>query len=100
VHITAVASQLDRGGTDALAKLIGNRDGGGNLHHLLVAPLDGTIPLIEMHDIAVGVAENLDFHMPRPPDVAFEKYRSIAERRERLRRSLVETLTQILLVKH
>ena len=34
-------------------------------HHLLMPPLDGTIPFAQMDDVAMSIRENLDFNMTR-----------------------------------
>ena len=42
-------------------------------------PLHRAIALVQVQDIAVTVAENLDFDVPRAADVALEKNRVVAE---------------------
>ena len=55
------------------------------LDYFLVPPLDGTFALAQMHDVAVRVAENLNFNVARPVDVLFEIKARVAERVQRFR---------------
>ena len=54
------------------------------LDNLLMPPLDGAFTLEHMHQIAVPVAQQLHLHMPRAHQIAFQKHRAIAKRRQRL----------------
>ena len=63
----------------------GRRPGrGGLLDHLLVAALDRALALEGVHDVAVGVAEDLHLDVPAALQVALEEDGRIAERRRRL----------------
>ena len=61
-----------------------DRDGRRLLDDLLVAALDGALPLTEMDDIAVGIAQDLDLHMAAPAQVALQEHGVIAEAAQRL----------------
>ncbi len=54
------------------------------LDDLLVAALDGALPLAEMDDAAVGVTQDLDFHMATARQVALQEHGVVAEPAERL----------------
>src|SRR5690606_9269267 len=53
--------EADGGGGDLIAELGLEGDGGGDLDYLLMTALDGAIALVEVADVAVTVAEDLDF---------------------------------------
>src|SRR4029453_1391450 len=72
-------------GRHTAASVGGNRERRRFLHHLLMTPLDGTLALDKRHDSALGIAEQLDFYVPRPMESALEVDRCIAERRTGLR---------------
>ena len=50
------------------------------LDHLLMAPLDGAIPLEQMHQIAVEIPQDLDFNVARPPHQLLDVHLVVAER--------------------
>lgn len=54
------------------------------LDHLLVAPLQGTVALEEMDDIAEGVGEDLHLDMARSGEIFLDKDSTVAEGGERL----------------
>ncbi len=54
-------------------------DGGRDFDDLLMAALHGAIALVEMEDVAVAIAEDLDFDVAGAADVAFEEDGVIAE---------------------
>jgi hypothetical protein len=56
----------------------------GNLDYLLVAKLYGTIALVEVNDITVGVSKNLYLYVTRARDQLFDKHGIVAERGEGL----------------
>ena len=59
--------------------------GGGRLFdHLLVAALERTVPLEQMDDVAVPVAEYLHLDMARAEDIFLDQHALVAERRGRL----------------
>jgi hypothetical protein len=88
-----VHQELDRSGPFVLCRPCGvdrhlphrRPDLGGDDHrrglldHLLVPPLDGTLPLAQMHVVPVLVAEELDFHVARLLDVFLDVDRVVAE---------------------
>ena len=49
------------------------------LHHLLMAPLHGTVPFSQINDIAVAVGQHLDFDMTGVVQIFFHIDRRIAE---------------------
>ena len=57
---------------DLLPLSVGEVGRGGALHDLLVAPLHGAVALVEVVDVALAVAEDLDLHVPRPLDDALQ----------------------------
>ena len=82
----AIQQKLDRAGADVVhgarrrhrrrahprAQLGRDCGGGGFLEHLLVPTLDRAIALAEMNDVAMPVAEDLDFDVARFQHRAFE----------------------------
>src|SRR6059036_1887419 len=56
------------------------------LDDLLVTALDRAFALAEMDDVAVLVADHLDFDMARRLEVFFDKHAVVAKRRARLAR--------------
>ncbi len=54
-------------------------DGRGDFDDLLVAALDGAVALVKVDDVAVTVAEDLDFDVLGAFDVAFEEDRVVAK---------------------
>jgi hypothetical protein len=56
----------------------------GTLHDLLVAALHRAVTLEEMDQLAVGVTQDLDLHMPRPPHQLFQIDLVVAEGRQGL----------------
>ena len=64
--------------------------------HLLVAALDRAVPLPEVDQIAVGIAEQLDFDMTRPAHELLEVDLVVAEGGLRLAAGLDDALVQML----
>ena len=54
------------------------------LQDLLVPPLDRALPLEQVHDLPVGVGEDLHLDVPGALDQPFEEDRAVAERADRL----------------
>jgi hypothetical protein len=82
-----IVDRLRRGDRGFAHRACGARveEGRGRfLQHLLVAALRRALALVEMDDVAVGVAEHLEFDMPRMLDVALEDHARVAERAGRL----------------
>jgi hypothetical protein len=65
------------------------------LDELLVSALDRALPLVQVHDAAVGVGEHLHLDVARPLQVALEIDRRVAERRLRASRGGGERRGQI-----
>src|SRR5690606_23103994 len=59
---------LQRVAAELLALFVVEVRGRRPLHELLVAPLDGTVTLEEVDDVAVLVPQHLHFHVARPLD--------------------------------
>ena len=84
-------------------RLLAHRRAGGGveerarrlLHDLLVAPLDRAFALAEIDDIAVLVAEHLDFDMARIGDEFLDEHPIVAERRSGLRAGAGEALRHL-----
>ncbi len=57
------------------------------LDNLLMAPLDRAIALAECDHVAMIVAENLNFDMPRVREILFDENPAVAESRRRFARS-------------
>ena len=55
-HLYRVLIKLLPGG-------LGHGEGGGELHHLLVAALEGAVPLEQVNHVAVLVAQNLHLNV-------------------------------------
>ncbi len=68
------------------------------LDDLLVTPLDGAFALAEMDDIAVTVAEHLDFHVAGVLDVTLDENAIVAEGRTRLGTGGAHALGQLALL--
>ena len=52
---------------------------GGFFQHFLVASLHRAVALEQVDAVAVGVAEHLDFNVPRPRDIAFHQHRVVTK---------------------
>ena len=52
-----------------------------HLHHLLMTALHRAVPLIQVHDIAVPVSQNLHFDVLGALDIPFQEHCVVAERR-------------------
>jgi hypothetical protein len=79
---TAVADRTggcDRAAIERVTLRVRQAHGGRFLDHLLVASLQGAVALVQVNDIAVIVAEHLDFDMPGRFHVLLEQHRRIAE---------------------
>ena len=72
-------SGLHRGGAERGANLVAQAGGRGFLDHLLVAALERAVALEQMHDIAMGIAEDLDLDMARACDIDLQQDAVIAE---------------------
>ncbi len=72
-------AQLHRRRVQAGAHFVREEGGGGLLHHLLVPPLEGAVPLAQRHHLALAIAEDLHFHMARLGHEALQIDPRIAE---------------------
>jgi hypothetical protein len=71
---------------------------GRHFHHLLVAPLHGTIAPPEVQDISVMVGQDLNFQVARAGKIFFEEDRGIAESGPRFVLRLFEAAIKVRLV--
>ena len=60
VDIAHMLGDFHRVGVELLQGLPGHAPGGGELHHLLVAALEGAVPLPQVDHVAVLVSQDLD----------------------------------------
>ncbi|MCY1327479.1 hypothetical protein D9M69_130150 [compost metagenome] len=70
---------------------------GRALHHLLVAPLHGTVALVQVHQVAMGVAERLHFDVARVAHQLLDIDLVVAERGQRLAPRRGQRALQVLL---
>jgi hypothetical protein len=77
--VVSGAAELDGGVGRGRRGCGGEADGGGDFDDFLVAALDGAIALVEVEEVAVAVAEDLDFDVAGVADVAFEEDGAVAE---------------------
>src|ERR1019366_7474145 len=84
IHIVGRTGESDRVVQEALPKAGLQSGCWGNLDHLLVAKLDGTIALVEVNDITVVVGKNLHLYVTGARDQLFDKHGIVAERGEGL----------------
>ncbi len=68
------------------------------LDHFLVAALDRALALAEIDDVAVGVAEHLDFDMPRLFDVLLNEDAIIAKARFCFARCTAEAVADLIVI--
>ncbi len=100
VVVADLLRERDRGLAEFVAHLLVEVHRGGDLDHLLVAPLHRTIALVEVDDVAVLVTEDLHLDVFGAPDEALEEHRRIAEGVFRLRLGLVEEAVELGLLLH
>ena len=84
VDVADVAGERDGVGADAVADLRVQVRRRGDLDDLLVAALQRAVALVEVHDVPVGVGEDLHLDVPRVDHGALEEHRRVAERGLRL----------------
>src|SRR6185437_12659074 len=65
------------------------------LYDFLIAALDRAFALAQMNDVAVLVAQHLDFHVARIGDELFDEDAVVAEARLRLRAGALKTLAHL-----
>ena len=73
------AADLQRVAAELIALRVGQERRRRALHHLLVAPLHGAVALEQMHEVAVRVAEDLHFDVPRLAHQLLEIHLVVAE---------------------
>src|SRR5260370_2553500 len=64
---------------DALSKTRVQVEGGRDFDNLLMSPLQGAIPLVQVNEISMLVAEKLNFDMSSARNVLFQEDRRVAE---------------------
>jgi len=79
VGVVGGAGRGDRGLGHPRAQLVVERGRGGFLDELLVAPLDGTLALEEVYDVAPGVREDLELDVARLHYTLLDVNRVVAE---------------------
>ena len=73
VFVSQLPSDGQGGVADFFARVRIERGGGGDLHDFLMAALDRAIALVEVHEISVQVAHQLNFDVPGTGHVFFKK---------------------------
>ncbi len=79
VGVARCRNQLDRVGEDAVPQRAVQRGRRRRLDDLLVAQLDGAVPLVQVDDVAVPIGEHLDFDVARPFDQLLDEHGAAAE---------------------
>src|ERR1700728_3667353 len=79
VVVVHSAGERDGGRGEFATDFFGQADGRGDLDDFLVAALHGAVALIEVQDIALRVADDLNLDVLGAADVAFEKDGVVAE---------------------
>src|SRR5690606_5739650 len=82
---------------EAVLGFLRQADRGGEFYHLLVTALYGTIPFVQMHNIAMGVGYDLNFYMLGILHKFFQKYRVVAKGVERFPFCFGKSLSQFIL---
>ena len=81
VVVAGCARKLDGGIRELAADLSVEIHGGRDFYNLLMTPLNRAVALVQMQDVSVLVAEDLNFDMLGAADIALEKHGLVAERR-------------------
>ena len=81
VVIAGGAGERDCGLSQRCANGRIERHCGRHFHNLLMTPLDRAIALVEMQDLAVAIAQDLDFDVAGAAHEAFDEDRVVAESR-------------------
>ena len=90
------ASDRERGITDLLTDVARQVRRGGDFDHLLMPPLHRAVALPKVNQVAVAVAEQLDFDVPRPRDELLDEDLVAAESVERFATSSLKGVGKIL----
>ena len=79
IDIVDVLHELDRRGTDVMAKLFRQGEGRSDFDYLLVTALNRAVTFKQVNDIAVFIAHNLNFDVLRVNDAFFQINFVVAE---------------------
>ncbi len=99
-RVAELFSRRDRRRAHALSKL--RRDGRRRrfLDDLLMAPLDGAVAFETVHHVAMRIAKDLHFHVPRPFQPLFQKDGVITKRCGGLPPGAQHRIRQLILTLH
>jgi len=98
IEVPDMAGDLQGGSAELLPLGLGKAECRGKLHHLLVAALHRAVTLEEVHQVAMGIAEDLDLDMLGVLDVALQENRRVAEGGPGLAGGAGKTFKELLLV--
>ncbi len=79
VVVAGGAHEAHRGVAKIAASLGGNRESGCDFDNLLMAALHRAIALIEVHEVAVLIAQDLHFNVAGARDIALQKHGAVTE---------------------
>ena len=96
VLVADLPGQAHGGVAQGMAHGVGQVHRGGDLDHLLVAPLDRAVALVQVHHVALLVGEDLHLDVLGVLDEALEEDGAVAEGVLRLRARLIEQPVQLL----
>mmetsp|Transcript_42058 Transcript_42058/g.80439 ORF Transcript_42058/g.80439 Transcript_42058/m.80439 type:complete len:782 (-) Transcript_42058:261-2606(-) len=100
VLVVDVLAQLDGIGEYSLASSLGQVHCRGHLHHLLVTALHGAVALVQMHDAAVAVSQDLHLNVAGLLDEALDEYAPVSEGGGCLGGCAVEEVLQVRALAH
>ena len=95
VVVSGGPGQRDRGLRQRGANRRAQRNRGRHFDHFLMTPLHRAIALVQVENVAVPVAQNLDFDVARPPHETLHEYGLVAESRAGLAPGLFEQSLEI-----
>ena len=95
VYIVDVMSERDRIAGQCVSLCCRQVGGRSNLDDLLETPLDRTVALVEMNDVASRIAENLDFDVADVGHCLFEEDGVVAKGAQRFTHGGVDGLGQV-----
>ena len=96
VGVADLAGQRDRAVGDQAADGVADRRRRRLLEDLLVPALGRAVPLVEVHDVAVAVGEDLHLDVAAVLDVLLDEHGVVAERRQRLALGGGDRLVEVL----
>ena len=99
VHIVGGLGGGHGGGAHLLPQFGGQRFGGGLLQQLLVAPLDGTVAVPQLHHAAVLVGHDLELDVLGVEDQFFQIHLAAAKAGHRLAAGLLEQGDELIRLK-